>query len=203
MNLVIDKYCSISENSFSINGKTVVLRPEGLPESEFPTFLYREFKVSYPKYFKMDNLSKLGFLAAEFLLKDTPLEGDAPKVNTGMFINNSTASLDTDQNYQDTLGDNYFPSPSVFVYTLANIVMGEIAIRHKIYGENTFFVSETFDIQSLFDYVYQSFQQTNMENAIVGWVEFYKGHYHSFLMLVSKTESGKKFDVETIKNLYK
>jgi hypothetical protein len=207
MNLKIEKYGRISNDSFSINGQMVLSRPAAVAGVDFPTFIYREFKVGYPKYFKMDHLSKLGFLMAELLLKDTGLYGDAPKQNMGIFISNNTASLDTDQEYQDTLGDAYFPSPSVFVYTLPNIVMGEIAIRHKIFGENTFFVNDSFDIQSVFDYVYQSFDQTKLENALVGWIEYYKGNYETFLMLVSKEKAGEnaglKFDTETITQLYK
>lgn len=206
MKLAITKYGYLNHQSFSINGNVQVSCPDGMSPVEFTTHLYRENKVSYPKYFKMDHLSRLGFLMADLLLKDTALYGDHPKLQTGIFLNNHSASLDTDQDYQDTLGAEYFPSPAVFVYTLPNIVMGEIAIKHKIYGENTFFVSETFDIQSLFDYVYQSFNQTKMENALVGWVEYYKGNMEAFMMLVSKDMHQTRdtnFTVETITNLYK
>ncbi len=206
MNLVISKYGSMNAKAFSMNGNVVASCPDGMSPVEFMTHLYRENKVSYPKYFKMDHLSRLGFLMTDLLLKDTALYGDTPKLQTGIFLNNHSASLDTDQEYQDTLGAEYFPSPAVFVYTLPNIVMGEIAIKHKIYGENTFFVSETFDIQSLFDYVYQSFNQTKMENALVGWVEYYKGKMEAFMMLVSKDMHQTQymnFTVETITNLYK
>jgi hypothetical protein len=39
----------------------------------FATFikaLYKKETISYPKFYKMDNLSKLGFLGAEMLLRD-------------------------------------------------------------------------------------------------------------------------------------
>lgn len=39
------------------------------------TGLYREFAGDYPKFFKMDALCKLGFIAAELLLRDIPAEG--------------------------------------------------------------------------------------------------------------------------------
>ena len=42
----------------------------------FPTFIknaYKFLKTDYPKFFKMDNLSKLAFLAADVLLKSENL----------------------------------------------------------------------------------------------------------------------------------
>lgn len=36
------------------------------------TELYREFAGDYPKFFKMDSLCRLGFMAAELLLKNIP-----------------------------------------------------------------------------------------------------------------------------------
>ena len=42
--------------------------------------------------------------------------------------------------FQETIqhADSYYPSPALFVYTLPNIVTGEIAIRNKYYGETSF-----------------------------------------------------------------
>lgn len=100
--------------------------------------LYREFIGDYPKFFKMDNLCKLGFVAAELLLRNADA---ASKENAAIILFNRNGSLVTDRNYQKTITDgNYFPSPALFVYTLANIVTGEIAIRHKIYGETSFYI---------------------------------------------------------------
>src|SRR3712207_7060242 len=46
------------------------------------------------------------------------------------------------QAYEQTICHRaqFFPSPSVFVYTLPNIVTGEIAIRNHYHGETHFFV---------------------------------------------------------------
>ena len=38
--------------------------------SEFIKTAFREFKIEYPKFFKMDNLSKLAFLTSEIILKE-------------------------------------------------------------------------------------------------------------------------------------
>lgn len=88
------------------------------------------------KFYKMDDLCKLGYVAAEYLLKDktfAPLE-------MGMLLANATSSLHTDIRHQQLIdqdGDRA-ASPAVFVYTLPNVVSGEICIRHKIQGETPF-----------------------------------------------------------------
>ena len=72
----------------------------------------------------------------------------------GIILANASASLDTDCRHQAIInkeGDKA-ASPAVFVYTLPNVVLGEICIRHKIQGENTFFVCQQSDTASLEDY---------------------------------------------------
>lgn len=132
--------------------------------------LYREFIGDYPKFFKMDSLCKLGFVAAELLLKDFSQE---VKENAAIILFNRNGSLITDRNYQKTLGkDNYFPSPALFVYTLANIVTGEIAIRHKIYGETSFYILEKPDAEAM-DAIVESALATSAPSFILtGWVDY-------------------------------
>ncbi len=207
MKLALTKYCSLKDNRFFIDGTLVYEAVAGTTAHDFLISLYRAEKVSYPKFFKMDELSKAGFLSAELLLKGTSVYGVEPKTNTGIIINNHSSSLHTDVTYQETIGENYFPSPSIFVYTLPNIVMGEIAIRHKIYGENTFFVSEKFDSQLVSDYIYQLFLDSDLDQVITGWVEFNQQQCEVQLMLVEKMQSDSnpsmEFNANTIKVLYK
>ena len=101
--------------------------------------IYKYLELSYLKFFKMDHLSKLGFLASELLLREIPNEHFD---HMDLFLACSSSSLDSDMEYQKTIRDkeNYFPSPSVFVYTLPNIVIGEIAIRFGVHGNNSMFI---------------------------------------------------------------
>jgi hypothetical protein len=48
--------------------------------------LYKKEAVSYPKFYKMDNLSKLGFLAAELLFKENPFLDRYEKKDIGIVI---------------------------------------------------------------------------------------------------------------------
>ena len=142
----ISDYCSIRNNTVVLHGQTTYA-DAGSGYQEFLTGVYQHFKVSYPKFYKMDNLSKLGFLTAELLLRNKNIHQQYTGNEVGIILMNASSSLDTDRHHQHTILDrnNYFPSPAVFVYTLPNIVIGEISIRHKITGEGTFFVQEKFD----------------------------------------------------------
>lgn len=132
--------------------------------------LYRKVSGDYPKFFKMDKLCQLGFLAAEILLKELNQE---EKENISVILFNRNGSLITDRNYQGTIGENdYFPSPALFVYTLANIVSGEIAIRHKIYGETSFFVLSAPDRKVMDEIVSSSLLTSSPDYILTGWVDY-------------------------------
>ncbi len=127
----ITAHCRISDHSVYRNGQRLLENKKG----DLPGFLlslYQHLNSNYPKFYKMDNLSKLGWLAAEILLKQENLLGSYQSEEIGISLANANASLDTDLKYYDSMKD--IPSPSLFVYTLPNIVAGEICIRHKFKG---------------------------------------------------------------------
>ena len=111
------------------------------------TELYRTHIGDWPKFYKMDTLSKAGFVATELLLKkvgERRCSSEEFIRSRAIVLFGSTASLCADRNYQATIQDrdNYYPSPALFVYTLPNIVTGDIAIRNHWRGETSFYVLE-------------------------------------------------------------
>ena len=106
------------------------------PTTEELVDLYRSEVGDYPKFFKMDPLSRLGFMATELLKKQ------APTADYGVLLFNRSSSMADDLAFQATIQDrdNWFPSPALFVYTLPNIVTGEIAIRNHYQTETNFMV---------------------------------------------------------------
>lgn len=101
------------------------------------TELYRAIGADYPKFFKMCPLSKTAFLGAELLLEGLSADDKAENLDIILFTADGCAQADM-AFYKSILNETeYFPSPAQFVYTLPNIMTGEIAIRHKIYGETT------------------------------------------------------------------
>jgi hypothetical protein len=152
----------------------------------------------------MDNLSKLGLLASEVLLKPGfNAEKYTPEA-IGIVLSNASASLDTDLRYMETARD--IASPALFVYTLPNIMTGEICIKHKFKGENAFFVSAGFDGEFIHDYVSGLMNDHILEVCICGWVELFQNNYRAVLYLVENlpAETNEKllFTKENINKIY-
>lgn len=155
-----------------ISNKGIYLNGLQIPTSDTSlNAIYRQLIGDYPKFFKMDSLCKLGFITAELLLKDIPID---EKENGAIILFNRNGSLITDRNYQETIQsiDNYFPSPSLFVYTLANIVTGEISIRHKIYGESSFYILDKEDEEEMGSIIESTFLTSSPSFILTGWVEY-------------------------------
>lgn len=149
----------------------------------------------------MDNLSKLAFFAADVLLKNEGLNEE--ENNIALIFSNKTSSLDTDRKHQASIGNSneYFPSPAVFVYTLPNICLGEISIKHRLYSENSFFIFDRFNAEHLQLYSNSLLQNERTDKALCGWVDFDESSYEAFLYLVE--EEGKiKHNTEEITRLY-
>jgi hypothetical protein len=85
-------------------------------------------------------------------------------------------------------------SPSLFVYTLPNIVIGEICIRNNIKGENSFFVIPEFDSRLLSFYTDQVLLQSHVQACIAGWVNVLNDRYDVFLYLAEKQKRGSAYE---------
>jgi hypothetical protein len=173
--------CVISDHIVYKNGKGI-FENKTANAPDFLLSAYQQFDLRYPRFYKMDTLSKLGWLAAELLLRDGFDAAGYRPGETGIVLANSNGSLDTDQKYFATLQD--IPSPSVFVYTLPNIMIGEISIRHKFKGENAFFISESFDAGFIQRYVRLLVQDGIVRACICGWVDLLAEDYTAALFLV-------------------
>ena len=157
------------ENHIIITPKATMLNGTKISEKDIMG-LYREYCNDYPKFFKMDKLCQLGFIGAEILLNDYSA---SEKENMAVILFNRNGSLITDRKYQGTIGEgDYFPSPAVFVYTLANIVTGEIAIRHKIFGETSFYILSKFDNNIIDEIIESVYYTSNPQYILCGWVDY-------------------------------
>lgn len=173
----------ITPDEAILNGQKLSTTKQG---GALLTELYREKINDYPKFFKMDELCKLGFVASELLLQDCGdrHEGTADRA---IVLFNRTGSLCNDRNYQKTINDmeNFFPSPSLFVYTLPNIVTGEIAIRNHYYGETSFYVLDHDNPALIRSMAEDVIQQGRAKSVICGWLDCEdKDHFLARLEIV-------------------
>lgn len=137
------------------------------------TSLYKQHVGDYPKFYKMDPLSQLGFIASELLIRSLREPVSEEREDRAIVLVNRSASLAADARYEETIqtGENYFPSPADFVYTLPNIVTGEIAIRHHYHGETTFLVVEQEAEETLKMLLQQAFLDEMTQSVLGGWLE--------------------------------
>ncbi|MFH6986497.1 3-oxoacyl-ACP synthase [Flavobacterium collinsii] len=196
----IQSYCTIENNEIVLNG-TSVFKAEPTNFADFSKQAYRNFDIQYPKFFKMDALSKLAFLGAELLL--SPITSTEQENNIALVLANKSSSLDTDVKYQESISDkeNYFPSPAVFVYTLPNICLGEISIRHQLKSENSFFIFDAFNTEFMSNYATILLNTNKADVVLCGWVEFFNDDYKAFLCTISKDENAT-YKNENINTLY-
>lgn len=202
--LKIKNWCYIVDNKVFLGGEMVYSNAEADTLKDFAKSYFRHIKPGYPKFFKMDEISKLGFLAAETLLSNITFT-EEEKESTGIILSNSCSTLVTDTKHQNSIEDydNFFPSPAVFVYTLPNIMTGEISIRHKLKGENAFFIVEKFNAELIANHINSLFLTNKLKSAIGGWVNHSYNSYEAFLYLASNegTIDHTPDEIERIYNL--
>ncbi|PWT78678.1 MAG: hypothetical protein C5B59_01245 [Bacteroidetes bacterium] len=187
--------------SIYLNSKLIYGKSPTAP-GDFLNQAYQDFHINYPKFHKMDNMSKLGLLASEILLKDQLYKTRYQPYEMGVLLMNASASLDTDIKYYKTVSE--IPSPALFVYTLPNIVIGEICIRNNFKGENAFFVFKQFDATFMAQYVTNLFENNDLEACLCGWVELLEENFEAMMLLVEKSGSSDAmaFSKENINKIY-
>jgi hypothetical protein len=199
-NIYLSANCTISDGI--VRKDEDILFKNEAPINDFLISAYQYFQLSYPKFYKMDNLSKLGWLTAELLLQNSFDKDDYEPEDIGIVLANANSSLDDDLKYCDTIAD--IASPSLFVYTLPNIVMGEISIRHRFKGEQALFVQEEFTPGFIYQQVSYLLDNDLLQACICGWVDVIGEAYKSVLFLVEKTknENAVLFSAENMDKIF-
>ncbi|MBO6125260.1 MAG: 3-oxoacyl-ACP synthase [Bacteroidaceae bacterium] len=141
------------------------------------TYLYKTYIQDYPKFYKMDALARLGFIATELLIQKEQekrgKEQEAGSERAVIFFGQSS-SINADKEFLASIADpeNFFPSPASFVYTLPNIVNGEVAIRNNYHGETAFYILPRKD-DDMMRMITQATMLDNYHKSILtGWLDY-------------------------------
>ncbi len=149
MSAVLRAYARISEKGLTralgVGGKTLItitawpeLGAGPLDDTGLPALKARFFtSKSWPRFGRMDLLSKLGVGAAELCIGSAFAQlarDDLALVGASML-----GSLEVDAEYHDTLlkGGPASASPALFVYTLPSMFLGEVAIGLGLRGRTS------------------------------------------------------------------
>jgi 3-oxoacyl-[acyl-carrier-protein] synthase-1 len=170
MEMTVTYRVKLTPSYLEVNGKRVA---EAVTGESFLTKLYHLYNMEYPKFFKMDVLCKVGFVASEILLKEKGEERFVPRADRAVILFNRNTSLNADRTFQRTIAntEDFYPSPAVFVYTLPNIVTGEIAIRNKYHGESSFILLPEKSLEAMDQAIERAFLDPETTSVLTGWVE--------------------------------
>jgi 3-oxoacyl-[acyl-carrier-protein] synthase-1 len=177
------QWICITPSGVEVSGSTLATSARG---AALLTELYRTYVNDYPKYFKMDAPTKLGFLASELLLR---AEGDRHEHSSdrAVVVFGRNGSIVSDHRFQATTDGpkGYFPSPSVFVYTLPNMVAGEIALRIHYHGETAYYALDHYDPALILSVVATTLADNCTGSIISGWVDYIDPkHYEAAMELL-------------------
>ena len=156
-----------------ITNNSIVLDDTAIPTATtgraMLTEVYRQRTGQYPRFHKMDTLCRLAFVATELLTED--LDGCTDDMCIVLF--NKTSSMVSDRKFRETISDDehFFPSPSVFVYTLPNICTGEIALRHKTLNETSFYILPCKDDATMHTILQATMLECKAKWIIGGWID--------------------------------
>ena len=157
----------ILPDGVTLDGKPLPIQSHG---AGLLSEIYRKYVGDYPKYHKMDALSRLAFLATELLLS----RGDVPQDSgRATILFNRTSSVVADRCHLGSIAKpgEFYPSPSVFLGTLPNIATGEIAIRHGYTGETSLYITDFRDEALMEKVVGSSFSGGGFRSLICGFVD--------------------------------
>lgn len=197
-------WVKIDTGSVVVNGNQLQTEPCGA--GRLLHSVYKDNIGNYPKFHKMDPLCKLGFVASELLLDAEGCRDKEWGESRGVVLFNSSSSLADDSNYQKTIeGEDAFPSPSLFVYTLPNVVTGEICIRNHYYGESNFIVLPHFDAMRMAQVIAAAFRDSSTTSLLTGWVDCRSEEEYEALMLTVERSDAETTDTlrDTLSKLKK
>jgi len=201
-NYIISRFAIIRKGRVECN-EGVFDFPDEDDGAKFLKSIYKQLKIDYPKFYKMDRLCKLAFLTADYLFKDKNLLKKYQPEEVAMLFANYNSYIDIDIKHNTSIAnkDKYFPKPAVFVYTLPNIMLGELSIRHLLRGENVFFISEKFDTSFIFDYTVNLLDTTRHKACVIGWVDYMEKDFESALFFIENASKNKQGLLLTEENL--
>lgn len=161
----------INPREVTICGEKIEIEGKG---DELISEIYRNRIKEYPKFHKMDSLAKLAFAASELLLQNDDEERFVDRDDRAVVLFNTQSTLHADRKHAEAIADvdNFFPSPSVFLYTLPNVASGEIALRNKYRGETGFYLLPGNDKQKEDELIRITLMDPHTESIIFGSVYY-------------------------------
>ena len=195
--LYIHQYLQWNDNQVRLNGQLLF---QFVGETSLDTCVefYKNAAFNYLKFFKMDLLSKAAFLSAQMVI---PKEIEENKSKIATFLSSKSGCIDVDKKFEDSIND--IASPALFVYTLPNIMLGEICIVNGFKGEQMCTLSEDADSDWFEFYIGDLIRRRDTEAALCGHIEATEAGINSTMIWVSKQWSSIPFNMQNLQTIFK
>lgn len=164
--LTIQHKVSITPQSVVLDGDALQIKEEG---RALLTDLYKRQIGDYPKFYKMDVLGKLAILATDLLMRQD--ENNTEPYSIILFNSSSSIVADRKHNASIKDADNFYPSPSLFLYTLPNIALGEVALKYNCTGETSLYILDKRDENVMSEVIDSIMSQHSINKMITGWID--------------------------------
>ena len=165
----------ITQDEIVVDGNRLDVKSHG---KEMLTEVYKTKIGDYPKFYKMDMLSRLAFVASELLIeserqraKGKSLKAKVESQRAVVLFNHSSSIIADRQYIKSIEKDDFFPSPAAFVYTLPNITTGEIALRNGYHGETSFYLLAERNEKLMQRVIKSTFIDRDIKSVIGGWID--------------------------------
>ena len=164
----------ITQDEVVVDGSRLDVKSRG---KEMLTEVYKAKIGNYPKFYKMDMLSRLVFVASELIIESEgqrTLNSNPSTLNSSraVVLFNHFSSIIADRQYVKSIKkDDFFPSPAAFVYTLPNITTGEIALRNGYHGETSFYLLAERNEKLMQMVIKSTFIDHDIKSVIGGWID--------------------------------
>lgn len=157
----------LTESALTIDDRMIPLEHSG---KAILTEIYKTRLDDYPKFYKMDVFNRLVYVASQLLVKEENAEVQDEK--RAIILFNRDTTVVADRKHISTIWDRseFFPSPSLAIFTLPNIVAGEVAIRNHYKGETSFYILDHKDDVLMRHIVEATFNCSSVRSMITGWV---------------------------------
>lgn len=197
VNSYIHDVIAWNNQNIKLNNKPVITL-SGESITDYAVAAFRTLEAPYPKFFKMDILSKVVYTAVAMLVKEGNVNENWLDY-TATCITTTNGCLEVDEKFEQSR--NELASPALFVYTLPNIMLGEICIKHKFKGEQLCTIGGLNEALSLYEYISLLLSENHAKQAIIGYAEAYNDTINVKLALISQENSTTPFDMKAYKKI--
>jgi hypothetical protein len=162
-------YCNIDDRRVRAQERTLLERRPGESRRPFLLRILAQYGTTPYRLRVVDDTGLLALAATAVLVAQLPDWTDLPRERIAMVFSSREGCRQTDLNFINSVATH--PSARLFVQTLPNIAMGQVANYFAIRGENTWLMQAERDRQQLLEQVELLLTLTPAIYCLAGWVE--------------------------------